>query len=72
MSEEKDPTLLEQIQEAKKAVISGGVSGVSGAGISISYISPEVLDKMEQQEQARQASGPVVGRIVSTPYDNRW
>lgn len=72
MSEEKAPTLLEQIQDAKKAVVSGGVSGVSGAGISVSYISPEILDKMEQNELARQASGPVVGLIVNTPYDNRW
>lgn len=72
MSEEKVPTLLEQIQDAKKAVVSGGVSGVSGAGISVSYISPEILDKMEQNELARQASGPVVGLIVNTPYDNRW
>ncbi len=72
MAEENEITMLEQIQEAKRTVISGGVSGITSSGHSVTFISPEVLDKMEQQELARQATGPVIGRIVSLPYDNRY
>ncbi len=74
MSDEQQQTTLEAIQAARQSILSGGVTGVSSAGKSVSYISLESLEKAEQQERTRAQAeaGPFCGTIQSLPYDSRW
>lgn len=64
--------ILDALDAARREILAAGITSVSTAGRSVAYISLETLDKIEQQERAKQQTGIYANTIRNTPYDSRW
>lgn len=63
--------LQEALENAKKEILAGGVSGISSAGKSVSFLSLKDLQDFEARENLKN-SGPIIDSIQNTPYNPNW
>ena len=63
--------IQEQIQKAKAEILSSGVTGMSSAGKSISFISLKDLQDAEDRERMRN-HGPIMETVQNVPYSTKW
>ncbi len=63
--------IQEQIQKAKAEILSAGVTGISSAGKSVSFISLKDLQDAEDRERMRD-HGPILETVQNVPYSTKW
>ena len=63
--------IQEQIQKAKAEILSAGVTGISSAGKSISFISLKDLQDAEDRERMK-TCGPIMETVQNVPYSTKW